>query len=182
MRFRAVFSFIIAALLISAVGFYGDSLAQVKTAAKKNVTKADDFWTTDWDKAMATAKAEKKPMIIDFYTDWCRWCKKLDKETYAAPEIQKRLKEGWVGVKVNPEDKKKKGTLNGKVVSYADIARSFNVDGYPTLVSLDKEGNRVGDTNFEPRQRFGPILDYIKNELYKKKIPFENYLKDSMRK
>ena len=47
---------------------------------------AEDFWTTDWDKAMAAARAQKKPVVVDFYTDWCGWCKKLDKETYGAPE------------------------------------------------------------------------------------------------
>ncbi len=119
--------------------FAGGTFAQ---NAKKKAA-SDDFWTTDWDKAIAAAKTQKKPIVVDFYTDWCGWCKKLDQETYAAPEIKKRLKDGWIGVKINPEDGTKKGTLDGAVVKYADIARKYNVRGYPTIIFLDKEGKEV---------------------------------------
>jgi thioredoxin-related protein len=185
MRSRVVFTFLLAALLFGAYGYLGDSSAQSKSTGKQAKVSADDFWTTDWDKALAAAKSQKKPVIIDFYTDWCGWCKKLDKETYAAPEIQKRLKEGWVGVKVNPEDESKKGTLNGKVMSYAEIAYIFKVRGYPTIIFLDKEGNLVNlnaAINFVPREPFGPLLDYVRYELYKKNILLKKYVQDSMRK
>jgi len=163
--------------------FAAGAFSQIKTSAKK--AAADDFWTTDWDKAIAAAKAQKKPVIVDFYTDWCGWCKKLDKETYAAPEIKKRLKEGWIGVKINPEDETKKGTLDGAVVKYSDIARKYNVRGFPTIIFLDKDGKEVkleATINYVPKEPFGPLLDYVKNEHYKKNISLDKYIKDSMRK
>lgn len=189
MRSRILFTFLLAALLFGAYGYRENSSAQSTSTGKQaksgTPVSADEFWTTDWDKALAAAKSQKKPVIIDFYTDWCVWCKRLDKETYAAPEIRKRLKEGWVGVKVNPEDGSKKGTFNGKVLSYAEIAYLLKVRGYPTIIFLDKEGNLVNlnaAINFVPREPFGPLLDYVKYELYKKNILLEKYVQDSMRK
>ena len=181
--------FVISILAFFALLVYGyavNSQAQTRAAAKPAaVAKAGDFWTTDWDKGIAAAKAQKKPVIIDFYTDWCGWCKKLDKDTYAAPEIQKRFREGWIGIKVNPEDETKKGTMAGKTVSYADIARAFQVRGYPTLVFLDKEGARVDlkqDINYVPKEPFGPLLDYVKGEMYKKNVLLEKYIQDNTKK
>jgi thioredoxin-related protein len=170
----------IAFLALLAYGYNVNSHAQTKAAVK-----TDAFWTTDWDKGIAAAKAQKKPVIIDFYTDWCGWCKKLDKDTYAAPEIQKRLKEGWVGIKINPEDKTKTGTLAGKTVGYADIAKAFEVQGFPTIVFLDKDGARVElqqTINYVPKEPFGPLLDYVKGEMYKKNVLLEKYIQDNVKK
>ncbi len=180
-------------LAIATLAFFGllvygytvNSQAQTKSSSKSAAASKAGFWTTDWDKGLAAAKAQKKPVIVDFYTDWCGWCKKLDKDTYGAPEIQKRLKDGWIGIKINPEDGTKRGTLAGKSVSYADIARAFKVRGYPTLIFLDKDGARVDlqqDFNYVPKEPFGPLLDYVKGEMYKKNVSLDNYVQDNMKK
>lgn len=176
----------VAILALLMLGLNMNSNADKKTELKPAASlTTEDFWTTDWDKGIADARAQKKPVIIDFYTDWCGWCKKLDKDTYAAPEILKRLKEGWIGIKVNPEDKLKSGTLNGQKAAYAQIARFYKVQGYPTLIFLDKEGNQVDlntPINYVPKEPFGPLLDYIKGEIYKKNVSLEQYIQENMKK
>ena len=52
------------------------------------------------------AQQENKLILIDFYTDWCGWCKKMDKETYSDAKIISLVESGFVPVKVNPEEDK----------------------------------------------------------------------------
>jgi thioredoxin:protein disulfide reductase len=40
--------------------------------------------------ALKKAKAEKKPVMIDFWAEWCHWCFELEKKTYRDPEVVRR--------------------------------------------------------------------------------------------
>ncbi|MDA0685630.1 MAG: DUF255 domain-containing protein [Bacteroidetes bacterium] len=58
------------------------------------------------------AVAEKKVLLIDAYTEWCGWCKVMDKKTYTDVRVIEALNRDFVCVKFNPE-----------------IAKSFNLGG-----------------------------------------------------
>ncbi len=62
-------------------------------------------WHKDFDSAMAEAREQKKFVLVDVYTDWCVYCKKLDREVYSDPDIEKYLAEKFIVVKANAEDK-----------------------------------------------------------------------------
>ena len=49
------------------------------------------------------AKAENKILLVDAYTDWCGWCKVMDRETYTNAEVIAALNQDFVCVKFNPE-------------------------------------------------------------------------------
>lgn len=83
-----------------------------------------------FDEALARARAEKRLLIVDVYTDWCGWCKKLDREVFADGRVGAAAKD-LIAVKVNAE----KGG--------EEIARRYRVRGYPTILFLDGEGNVV---------------------------------------
>jgi thiol:disulfide interchange protein len=86
-------------------------------------------WATDYDKALAQAKSEKKLVMVDVYTDWCGWCKKLDKDVYTKADVVALSKE-FVCIKLNPEKDRKNGKL-------------FKVDGYPAIIFTDAKGKEL---------------------------------------
>lgn len=89
-------------------------------------TPATIAWESNFEKAMQRAKAENKPVMIDFYTDWCGACKFLDKEIFTAPDVRAESTK-WISVKVNAEERR-------------DIAGSYGVTGYPTIIFATPEG------------------------------------------
>jgi len=103
--------------------------------------------------ALSRAGSENKLVMVDFYTDWCGWCKKLDSTTLADPDVQRALS-GFVVVKLNAE----KGGLSD--------AKRFGVDAFPTIVFLDATGAEVGRIPgyMDPK----PFLDEL-NDVLKRK-------------
>jgi pentatricopeptide repeat protein len=83
-------------------------------------------WAKSFDEAMSQAKNNKTLVMVDFYTDWCGWCKKLDADTYTDKTVGELAKQ-FASVKVNPE---KEGKAVGE--KYKDSVR-----GYPTILFID---------------------------------------------
>lgn len=86
-------------------------------------------WRYNLSDALKTAKSQNKPVMIDFYTEWCGWCKKLDSDTYADSTV-KKLAEDFICVKIDGD--KERG-LVGK----------YNISGYPTIIFLSFEGTVI---------------------------------------
>ena len=61
-------------------------------------------WYT-WEEAVELNKTKPKKMFVDVYTDWCGWCKKMDKSTFADPAVAAYLAENFYPVKLNAEQK-----------------------------------------------------------------------------
>src|ERR1043166_165814 len=92
-------------------------------------------WHDDYDKALATAKSANKILMGDVYTDWCGWCKKLDRDVYANADVKAKLAKDFVPLKINPEKSKKN----------LELARSFGTRGYPHIVFLDASGKKISE-------------------------------------
>lgn len=58
-----------------------------------------------FEKAIELNKKNPKPILVDIYTDWCGWCKKMDRETYANPVIAKYINKNYHPVKMDGEGK-----------------------------------------------------------------------------
>lgn len=79
------------------------------------------------------AKIEQKPVLIDFYADWCASCKELDLYTYSDEEIIKSLLR-FVTIKVD---------ASRDTAALQKIQNQFGVFGLPTIVFIDSSGNIV---------------------------------------
>jgi len=104
---------------------------------------AELAWLTDLAKAQATAKAEKKLVLIDFTgSNWCPPCKMLERDVFRTPEFAAYARKNLVLVKADfPKPNnlpKPQREANDK------LAARFSVEFFPTVVLLDGEGKEVG--------------------------------------
>lgn len=127
--------------------------------------------------AVKKSKQEKKYMFIDFYTDWCGYCKKLDKETYSKEKIYNYLNDKFIPVKVNAESKNKI-VFDGKTMTEQELAATFGVTSYPTMFFLSNEKEAIGQIpGFVDHERFFSIASYVATDSYKTKT-FEQFEKN----
>jgi thioredoxin-related protein len=107
------------------------------------VNAAESVWLTDLPKAEAQAKAENKIVLMDFTgSDWCPWCIKFKKEVLDAPEFQAYAAKNVVLVELDYPSKKIQSDELKK--ANAALKDKYNIDGFPTLVVLDKNGKEIG--------------------------------------
>jgi parallel beta-helix repeat protein len=125
---------------------------------------------------LALAEKENKYVLIDFYTDWGAYCKKMDKEAYSNEEVKKILNENFVVVKVNAESDNKV-IESGEEITERELAKLYQVSGYPTTWFLESNHSRVAPLpGYVTTEQFIPVLNYIGEGWYKS-ISFEEYLK-----
>lgn len=108
---------------------------------------SDIPWTSDLATALARAEAEQKPVMIDFWAEWCAACKELDRYTFTHPDVRAEA-ERFITVKID-------GTLeNEEILSLYD---RYGVQGLPTVLFLDPSGKPYEDprvTGFLDGPRF----------------------------
>ena len=106
-------------------------------------------WDDDYDKAIAKAKAENKMVLLDFTgSDWCGWCIKLDKEVFSKKEFKDYAKENLVLVEVDfPQGKRQTKKLKEQ---NEKLKNEHSIKGYPTIIVLNPEGQKVGQLGYMP--------------------------------
>ncbi len=120
---------------------------------------AEVDWGHDYDAALVTAAKDKKLVMVDLYTDWCGWCKKLDKDTYSDKDVAAKLTKDFVAVKLNPE----------KTQRNAKLSRDFGTTGYPHIVFVDANGKKVSEIDgYLPAAQFLEQLNKISEQATKK--------------
>jgi thioredoxin-related protein len=106
-------------------------------------------WTTDLPKALETAKADKKLVMMDFTgSDWCGWCIKLNKEVFSTPDFAQYAEKNLVPVEVDFPNKKVQ-TADLKKTNIA-LRDKYKIKGYPTIIVLNASGNKVGELGYQP--------------------------------
>ncbi len=94
-------SFAIAVLTAGAFAFVMGAIRPAEPPRAAGIAaEAGVAWQHDLDAALAAAREAGKPVMVDFYADWCAACKELDLYTWADPKVQAELKR-FVVVKVD---------------------------------------------------------------------------------
>lgn len=120
----------------------------------------------DFEEGMEKAKKENKALLIDAYTDWCGWCKVMDKETYKDAKVIAKLNENFVAVKFNPELDKKynvDGTVKNGEGLLLWLAQG-NPGGFPTsyfVFNPSKNMQRAMQPGYLPPSDFLKLLDMV---------------------
>jgi len=108
------------------------------------------LWSGYSEKTLADAARERKPVFIDFYTDWCIACKELDEKTFSHPDVVAAF-EDVVLVKENL-------TRAGDERVDA-LMKKYAIRGFPTCVFLLPDGTEIAElrvTGYEPPSEFLP--------------------------
>jgi hypothetical protein len=97
--------------------------------------KAALSWEIEFDAALQRAEKEKKPILLDISTDWSEGSKKMEKENFASPGIQRQLKK-FVLIRINPEASEKNRAIAKKY-------EATDSNNFPYLLILNYRGEEV---------------------------------------
>ena len=134
-----------------------------------------------WTEAVALAESDANPkkMFIDVYTDWCGWCKKMDKDTFQNPEVASYMNENFYMVKLDGEGKEPI-EFRGKTYNYVPSGRRGYHElaaallqgrlSYPTVVFMDEGLNVLSPVpGYQKPEPFLNIARYFGDNIYKDK-------------
>jgi thiol:disulfide interchange protein len=78
-----------------------------------------------YDQAVADQRSSGKPVLVYFHTNWCGYCKRLDRDVFSTPAFGQRYG-SILKVKINPDNSSAEKSL----------AQRYNLRGFPTVVVL----------------------------------------------
>jgi len=122
----------------------------------KTQTSDDLNWTTDLGKAIETAKAENKAVLVNFTgSDWCKWCFKLSDEVFSQDDFKEYADENLILVKL---DFPRSIPQSSETKAYnQSLAQKFGVQGFPTVIIINSQGKPVAKTGYQP----GGAANYV---------------------
>lgn len=134
----------------------GSVLAQGKDDKDRKDDKPDTLqaskepkeiqWMTDYSEAVDKAGRLDRHIITEFYTDWCKWCKKMDDSTFTDSAVIAMGKK-FLFLRVNAEVD-------------TSLANRFHVSGYPTVILLEKGGSEVDRVlGYKPPPEFAETME-----------------------
>ncbi len=155
------------------------------SAKEPEKTQSEINWVT-FEEAVELNKENPKMILIDLYTDWCGWCKKMDRDTYSRQEIIDYVNDKFYAVKFNAEQKEDVH-FNGHTLKYVPsgkrgyhelaAALTRNQLSYPTTVFMDEKLQIIQPIpGYLDAKTFDTISRYMGEEKYKD-TPWEEYQK-----
>jgi len=113
---KHIYTFLVILIVVS----FSTSNAQVK------------FEEGTFSQMLEKAKSENKILMVDFFTDWCKWCVELDLKVYSDAEVALFTNNNFINFKIDAE----KGEGVG-------LKEKYQIPGYPTIVFLKNDGTEV---------------------------------------
>jgi len=156
------------------------TLSLIIAAISINVYSQSETSLVKWytiDEALKLNEKNPKKIFIDMYTDWCGWCKTMDKNTFSNPQIAEYLNKYFYPVKFNAESKqditykgkvyKNNGTGSRPAHDFA-LALTNGQLSYPTSAYLDAESKLLTTVpGYLAPADIEPILVFFGEDHYK---------------
>jgi len=152
------------------------AIAESASISPELITSSKVQWMS-FEEALKKGKENPRKIFIDVYTDWCGWCKRMDKTTFDNEKVAALLNEKYYAVKLDAEQK---GDIEFDGRTFKFIAEGRNgyhelaaslLNGkmsYPTVVFLDEEFRLITPVpGYQQPQDLHPILQFIGDSHYK---------------
>jgi len=135
-----------------------------------------DWMTFEEAAERARTDANPKMVFVDVYTDWCGWCKVMDKKTFSHPTIAKYMQDKFYMVKLNGEQKEDL-VFRGKTYKYVPSGRRGYHElaaallqgkmSYPTVVFLNEKMEMISPVpGYHPPEKFYMIASFFGDKSY----------------
>ena len=155
----------------------------MKLSRPGNEAAAEKLKWLSIDDAAADLKKEKRPVLIDLYTDWCGWCKVMDKKTYSNKDVTSYVQQKFYPVKFDAEGRKSI-TWNGKTYDFNSAQKTHDFAiyltngqlSYPTTVIIPVDGEPQAIPGYLAPNEFELIAKYFGEGKFGK-VPFDEYQK-----
>ncbi len=164
------------ALTFSVIALLIFTFLSCDTLSNSNASKTIKWLAIE---KVVAKKSKKKKVFIEVYTNWCGWCKRMEKTTFEDPIIARYINTNFYAIKFDAESKKPI-EFQGKTFNYStagrrgrhELATMFMQDnekvGYPTLVFMDEDMNIIQAVpGYRSREEFEVIITYFAEEHYK---------------
>ncbi len=154
---RSVAVALAAVLLLAAAG-------PLAAAEKTESHTAGIAWHS-YAEGLKLAAETGKPLLVAFHADWCKFCRKMERETFTDSDVIRRINREFVPVSVDVDREK-------------DVAARYNVQSLPTIWFLQKDGKPI---DYLPGYVEAPflrqVLDYLASGSYAT-MTFQQYLEE----
>jgi thioredoxin-related protein len=142
-------------------------VAATESAAPANVSQSTDVaasaaeWTTDYRSALARAQSDRRNVFLFFTgSDWCGWCKRLDREILSTEDFKSYAAKELILVKLDfPRHLEQSEELKNQNRA---LAEEYQITGYPTVVVLDPTGKKVKILGYQEGGP-GPFIDALRS-------------------
>lgn len=177
---KLLYPFAVFTLLATTAFVINMPISITKTDKDFSVSTADNEvnWIS-WAEMLEAQKTEKRKVIIDVYTDWCGWCKHMDKTTFKDTSVAAHINKNLYAVKLDAESKEE-FKFKGHTFRYVKSGRKgINqlayslLDGklsYPSIVYLNENFERILiSPGYKDNKKMLKETVYVADEIYNKK-------------
>jgi thioredoxin-related protein len=171
--------------ILSAIGFAQET---DRSTESREVVK----WMT-FEEVSEAMKVEKRKIFVDMYTEWCSWCKRMDRNTFQKSHIAEFLNKNFYPVRFNAEQKEDVQYKN-KTYKYVrsggkgyntlavEFAQSLGKLSFPTVIFIDEEYNIIqAIPTYQGADQFEAMMNYFAGDHFKNtpwNVFYRNFLID----